>query len=113
MDQSFNRGDSNIHSSNITSSFNNIIDLSRPYEKPEILAWLSPLEPQIRHQELRSSRVNKVGDWLLQAQEYQNWLGGSGEGDSDGSVLFCYGDPGVGKTYIRQERRYSRKERHR
>ena len=70
-------------------------------EKSEILAWLSPLEPQTRHQDIRTRRVDEVGDWLLQTEEYQNWFGGNGGAKPNGSALFCYGGPGVGKTYIR------------
>ena len=70
-------------------------------EKSEILAWLSPFEPQIRHHDIQARRVDEVGDWLLQTQEYLNWFRGIGGGRSDGSALFCYGGPGVGKTYIR------------
>ena len=70
-------------------------------EKSEILDWLSPLEPRIRHQDIRIRRVDEVGDWLLQTQEYQNWFGGIHGGKFNGSALFCYGGPGVGKTYIR------------
>ena len=65
------------------------------------MAWLSPLEPQIRHQDIRARRVDEVGDWLFQTEEYQNWFGGIREGESDDAALFCYGGPGVGKTYIR------------
>ena len=88
----------NNHSFNTSSInfFNTAAD-----EKGEILAWLSPLEPQKRHQEIRGRRVDEVGDWLLQTEEYLNWLGGIHEGESHGSALFCYGSPGVGKTYIR------------
>jgi len=34
-------------------------------------------------------------------EEFRRWcrLGGGGEGNK--SVLFCYGNPGVGKTFIR------------
>ena len=71
-------------------------------EKSEILAWLSPLEPQIRHHDIRTRRIDQVGDWLLQTEEYRSWFGGmTGGKKSNGSALFCYGDPGVGKTYIR------------
>ena len=70
-------------------------------EKSEILAWLSPLEPQIRHHDIQTRRVNEVGDWLIQTEEYRNWFGGTHVGNSGGSALFCYGGPGVGKTYIR------------
>ena len=92
----------NINSFNNTNSFNNVWNnYTVADEKSEILAWLSPLEPRIRHQDIRTRRIEEVGDWLLQTQEYQSWFGGMGEGGSNGSALFCYGGPGVGKTYIR------------
>ena len=70
-------------------------------ERDKILAWLSPLEPRIRHEDIRAHRVDHVGDWLLQTAEYRNWFDGIRREGPDSSVLFCYGDPGVGKTYIR------------
>jgi len=70
-------------------------------EDSGIFAWLSPLEPQKRHYDIRRRRVERVGDWLLQTEEYRNWLGGTGSEGLQSPVLFCYGGPGVGKTYIR------------
>ena len=70
-------------------------------EDSGILEWLSPLEPQTRHYDIRTRRVERVGDWLLQTEEYRNWLGGTSSDGLNSSVLFCYGGPGVGKTYIR------------
>ena len=95
------------HTSDNINSFNtNLINNVWNYhtavdEKSEILAWLSPLEPQRRHHDIRTRRVKEVGDWLLQTEEYRNWLGGIGGGKSDSTALFCYGGPEVGKTYIR------------
>jgi len=88
----------NINSFNVINVVNNyIVD----YERSEILAWLSPLEHQIRHHDIQSRRIGDVGDWLLGTEEYRNWFGGIGGNNSHGSALFCYGGPGVGKTYIR------------
>jgi len=70
-------------------------------ERAEILEWLSPLEPQLRHNDIRAHRVKDVGGWLLRTEEYQSWFHGIRLIEPDNSVLFCYGDPGVGKTYIR------------
>ena len=92
------------NSSNITNSNNNVwnkVNCTMVDEKSEILAWLSPLEPQIRHHDIQTRRVDKVGDWLIQTEEYQNWFGGIRGDNPDCSALFCYGGPGVGKTYIR------------
>jgi len=92
----------NINSFNASISFNNVSNnYTMADEKSEILAWLSPLGPQRRHKDIRTRRVDKVGDWLFQTEEYRNWIGGIQGGKSDGSALFCYGGPGVGKTYIR------------
>jgi len=81
-------------------------------QKSVILAWLSPLEPQRRHHDIRTRRIDEVGDWLFQTEEYLDWFGGVRGGKPDASALFCYGGPGVGKTYIRYERRHSGEERY-
>ena len=87
---------------NNTNSFNNVCHVNfGSDEKAEILAWLSPPGPRIRHQDIRAHRVKDVGDWLLQTEEYQNWSNDIHPGEPDNSVLFCYGYPGVGKTHIR------------
>ena len=67
----------NIGSFNTNISFNNVSN-NNPMaeEKSQIMAWISPLEPQRRHKDIRSRRVNEVGDWLLQTEEYRNWFGG-------------------------------------
>jgi len=70
------------------------------HERAEVLTWLSHLEPRIRHHDIRAYRVKDVGDWLLQTDEYRNWFDDVRGGESDNPALFCYGDPGVGKTYI-------------
>ena len=69
-------------------------------ERSEILAWLSSLEPQIRHREVQSCRIPKVGDWLLHTEVFQSWSDASHQDGSNNATLFCYGDPGAGKTFI-------------
>ena len=109
---SYNIDSFNTNSYNTTNSFNNTtnntisfghvsnVNFDGDGERAEILAWLSPLDPWIRHQDIRAQRVEYVGDWLLRTEEYRNWSDGNRGGESDNSTLFCYGDPGVGKTYI-------------
>ena len=79
----------------------NVNNFGDDNERADILAWLSPLEPWIRHDYIRAHRVEHVGDWLLGTEEYRNWFDGICGSESDNSALFCYGDPGVGKTHIR------------
>ena len=91
-------GDGNVHSGNITSSFNSYVYKSD--KDAEIMRWLSPLEPHNRHQSVRTDRFGGMGGWLLEVQEFREWR--SGEGGAENAVLFCSGNPGVGKTYLRQ-----------
>ena len=86
--------------SNETSSHNKIINMSQVIadENPEIMQWLSPLGSK-RHQDVCTDRLDGVGNWLLETNEFREWRGN--EGGADKAVLFCCGGPGVGKTYLR------------
>ena len=92
----------NKNFSNNTNSFNNV---HNSYvvadDRSQLLAWLSPLEPKLRHRDIQERRVDNVGEWLLYTEEFQSWHDWSGEGEDDKAVLFCYGGLGVGKTFIR------------
>jgi len=94
-------GDSNVNCGNVTNS-NNTVNVNKIIadENPEIMRWLSPLDPRGRHQGVRTNRLDGVGNWLLETNEFREWK--SEEGGADKAVLFCSGDPGVGKTYLRQ-----------
>ena len=70
-------------------------------DRSEILAWLSPLEPRIRHQDLRTRRAGNVGEWLLRTDEFQRWCGGAEQDGLERAILFCCGGAAVGKTYFR------------
>ena len=93
-------GNRNVNCNNVTNS-NNIVHVNKVIadENPEIMQWLSPLDPRRRHHDVRSDRLDGVGNWLFETSEFRRWR--SKEGGADESVLFCYGDPGVGKTYLR------------
>ena len=93
--QSVTFGDGNANCGNISGSFNTYVS----DKDAEILRWLSPLEPNKRHQGVRADRFGGVGDWLLETGEFREWRGS--EGGADNAVLFCSGNPGVGKTYLR------------
>ena len=98
MSQHFTRDNNN--SFNTTNSFNNVWNnCTIADDRSPLLAWLSPLEPRVRHRDIQERRVDNVGEWLLQTDEFRSWHAGSGEGDK--AVLFCHGGPGVGKTFIR------------
>ena len=87
---------------NTTNSFNNVWNnCTVADDRSQLLAWLSPLEPGLRHSDIQDRRVEEVGDWLIQTEEFRKWCGFDREGEGDKAVLFCYGDPGVGKTFMR------------
>ena len=69
-------------------------------DRSQLLAWLSPLEPKLRHRGIQERREDKVGEWLVQAKEFRRWGGLGGEDDDDNTVLFCYGDSGVCITLL-------------
>ena len=75
-------------------------------EDARIMRWLSPLEPNTRHQAVRADRFEGVrfegvGDWVLETGGFREWRGSDGEVDK--AVLFCLGNPGVGRAYLRWE----------
>ena len=91
----------NINSLNSYTAVNVSNNFTVADDRSNILAWLSPLDPKSRHQDIQDRRVEDIGEWLLQTEEFRSWHAGNGRGESNNTVLFCYGDPGVGRTYIR------------
>ena len=73
--------------------------VSNSGEDKGVMQWLSPLESDETHHVLRNDRFEAVGDWLFGTREFREWS--VGEGGADEAVLFCSGNPGVGKTHLR------------
>lgn len=94
------RGLSVIRTNNI-GSLDTINNFTVADGRSNILCWLSPLERGLRRQNIQDHRVEDVGEWLLRTKEFRSWCTGSRGDASDNVVSFCYGDPGVCKTYIR------------
>jgi len=101
-------GDGSAHCGNVIGSFNNTFYV--PDEDAQIMRWLSPLEPNIGHHSVRIDRLDGVGDWLLETGEFREWSGV--EGGAEKAILFCSGNPGVGKTYLRLEVGFSERSEH-
>ena len=70
-------------------------------DRSRLLSILSRLEHGLQHRDIQKRRVKGVGAWLIQTEEFRNWRSLGEQGGGDDSVLFCYGGPGVGKTFIR------------
>jgi len=86
----------NYSSAILVNSFNS----TARDDRSEILAWLSPLEPRVRHRDIGAQRVNSIGAWLLETEEFGRWHNPRSEDGSNHATLFCHGNPGVGKSYI-------------
>ncbi|RPA90828.1 hypothetical protein L873DRAFT_1820436, partial [Choiromyces venosus 120613-1] len=102
MDQIYSQGSGstgNIKSFNYNScnKIVNIVNNTVADDKPQVLQWLSPLEPQKRHQHLRNNRYDGMGEWIFKRDEFVKWRT---EEDGSHPAIFCEGDPGVGKTYL-------------
>jgi len=95
-------GDGNVDCNNVINSHNKSITVNNVIadENPELMRWLSLLDRRGRHHDVRTDRVDGVGSWLFKKKEFREWR--SNEGGEDKGVLFCYGNPGVGKTYLRR-----------
>ena len=94
-------GTGHINSFNQTNSNNNIIttNITHVNKKTKLLNWLSPLQPRVRHNDVRGRRQDGIGEWFLRADEFLGWRDGKGEFGK--ATLFCSGNPGVGKTFLR------------
>jgi len=97
MSQSFSNNINSLNSYTGVSVSNNFTFAD---DRSNILAWLSPLEPKLRHQDIRDHRVENVGEWLLQTQEFRRWCTDNEGGESGYAVLFCHGDPLIFVIYI-------------
>jgi len=97
--ESVSFGDSNTNCGNMSNISTNFNAFYLPDEDTRIMRWLSPLEPSIRHQGIRTDRFEGLGEWLLETSEFREW--GGSESGADKAVLFCSGSPGVGKTFLR------------
>ena len=102
MSSEYQQVTGNTNSFNALTNYNNNIfniNAGPDAERHQILQWLSPLEPQQRHQGVRTDRLDSVGNWVLETNEFGKWR--DAEDGYVEPVLFCYGNPGVGKTYLR------------
>ncbi|KAF8436098.1 hypothetical protein BGX38DRAFT_1285442, partial [Terfezia claveryi] len=67
----------------------------------ELLTMLTPLEPLKRHQDVRTSRTQNAGAWLLSSESFCNWRDSNTIPVEDCIRVFCcLGIPGAGKTVI-------------
>jgi len=69
-------------------------------ERDQVVTYVrEDIDPAIRHLRISDTRFEGVGDWILRTSEFREWRGD--ESGADRAVLFCSGNLGVGKTYLR------------
>ena len=66
----------NTQYSHNTNAFNNgnivcNVNIGATGERSEILAWLSPLEPRTRHQDVRTHRADNVGNGCCERVNFE------------------------------------------
>ena len=64
----------------------------------------------MRHRDIGARRVDSIGAWLLETEEFRRWYNGNREDESYHPTLFCDGNPGVGKSYIVYDTMYRCRE---
>ena len=69
--ESIRIGDANAHCGNIIGSFNTIF--SKTDKGDLIMHWISPLEPNNRHQVVHADRLDRVGDLILKTSQFREW----------------------------------------
>ena len=66
MSQAFSNNHNSFNTLNTTTFNCATLD-----EISEILAWLSLLEPRAQHRDIGARRVESVGAWLLETEEFR------------------------------------------
>jgi hypothetical protein len=61
-----------------------------------LLSSLKSLPFQDKHRDVKMRRMDGLGQWLLNMPKFEAWR----EGSAEKNMLWCYGAPGVGKTFL-------------
>ncbi|KAI5816139.1 hypothetical protein BZA77DRAFT_64442, partial [Pyronema omphalodes] len=69
-------------------------------EIPQIMSWISPLESNERHCDIRQCRLEGTGEWFLLQSSFQTWSDSHSSDGNIGSVFACSGVPGAGKSVM-------------
>ena len=96
---SFNTTNSNNTTTNNNNNVSNYYTVGD--DLSPLLTWLSPLDPGLRHCDIQERRAGNVGERLMEAEGFKRWCRLGGGVKNDKAVLFCYGNPGVGRTFTR------------
>jgi hypothetical protein len=70
-------------------------DDSMHMEREAAIQWLSSLDVHQKQRRKFEERHKGTGRWFLQTNEFENWFS-----NPENSILWCHGDPGVGKSVM-------------
>ncbi|RPA90707.1 hypothetical protein L873DRAFT_1820626, partial [Choiromyces venosus 120613-1] len=85
---------------NLATSHNITVNAGANDETGEVLKWVPPLDLKNGIKACEIAGSMGVRSWLLETNEFRRWSNISIEGSQVQLVLFCYGFPGIGKTYL-------------
>lgn len=67
-------------------------------ERQKLLSWLSSLQPESRHEDVKAKRSEGTGAWFLGDSIFTTWS--TFEGIQKYHALLSFGSPGAGKTTL-------------
>lgn len=67
-------------------------------ERQKLLSWLSSLQPESRHEDVKAKRSEGTGTWFLGDSIFTTWS--NLEGIQNYHALLSFGSPGAGKTTL-------------
>ncbi|RBR08317.1 hypothetical protein FVER53590_13216 [Fusarium verticillioides] len=59
------------------------------------LKWLYPGDSSQKHNSIEPCSLEGSCEWFFESQSFRDWIQ-----QKESTTLYCYGDPGVGKTYL-------------
>ncbi|KAF5584277.1 AGC PKA kinase, partial [Fusarium subglutinans] len=78
----------------VSKALDKVLHKKHDEDDSEILKWISPVDYAPQQHDFLKRRQPGTGQWLLECDEFQEWLKSSKRG------LFCPGIPGSGKTIL-------------
>ena len=74
----------------VAEDVQNLVLNQSQQEREAVLQWISPLNFGPQQSDLSGRRQKGTGSWLLESQDFQNWV------NKEGKTLVCQGMPGAG-----------------
>ncbi|CAG9993752.1 unnamed protein product [Clonostachys byssicola] len=83
------------HLPGVFSTLDKILIKMQNQERIEILKRISATPYRGHHIDIQERRTTGTGEWILQAEEFQQW-----QASETSTITLLYGAPGAGKTFL-------------